>query len=86
MIIPQNLLLEKSFILFNVRGYSGNLRKEVTKKSKYYFFDNGIRNALIANFNPPNKRDDMGALWENFLFRNSPYCRKFLRKRESGSL
>lgn len=61
-------LMEKSFILFNVRGYSGNLRKEVTKKSKYYFFDNGIRNAIIANFNPPDKRDDIGALWENFLF------------------
>lgn len=61
-------LMEKSFILFNVRGYSRNLRKEVTKKSKYYFFDNGIRNTIIANFNPPDKRDDTGALWENFLF------------------
>jgi len=45
-----------------------NPQKEVTKKSKYYFFDNGIRNAIIANFNPPDKRDDIGALWENFLF------------------
>jgi hypothetical protein len=61
-------LMEKSFILFNVRGYSGNLGKEVTKKSRYYFFDNGVRNAIIANFNPPDKRDDRGALWENFLF------------------
>ena len=61
-------LMEKSFILYNLRGYSGNLRKEISKKSKYYFYDNGIRNAVIANFNPPDKRDDTGALWENFLF------------------
>lgn len=61
-------LLEKSFILYNVRGYSRNLRKEITKKSKYYFYDTGIRNAIIANFNPPEVRNDVGALWENFLF------------------
>ncbi len=60
-------LLEKSFIILQIRGYSGNLRKEVTKKSRYYFFDNGIRNALIANFTAPDTRDDIGALWENFL-------------------
>ncbi len=60
-------LLEKSFILFNLRGYSRNLRSEITKKSKYYFYDNGIRNALISNFNTFNKRDDLGKLWENFL-------------------
>ncbi len=60
-------LLEKSFILYNVRGYSTNLRKEVTKKSKYYFYDNGIRNAIISNFNPLNLRDDIGKLWENFM-------------------
>ena len=60
-------LLEKSFILFNLRGYSRNLRSEITKKSKYYFYDNGIRNALISNFNTFNKRNDIGQLWENFL-------------------
>lgn len=60
-------LLEKSFVLINLRGFSRNLRKEITKKSKYYFYDNGIRNAVIANFNPPEMRDDMGRLWENFL-------------------
>lgn len=60
-------LFEKSFVLFNLRGYSRNLRKEVTKKSKYYFYDNGIRNAIIANFNDLNLRDDVGKLWENFL-------------------
>lgn len=60
-------LFEKSFILYNLRGFSKNLRKEVTKKSKYYFFDNGIRNSIIANFNPLNLRDDIGKLWENFM-------------------
>ena len=60
-------LFEKSFILYNLRGYSTNLRKEVTKKSKYYFYDNGIRNAVISNFNPLNLRDDVGKLWENFM-------------------
>lgn len=61
-------LFEKSFIVYNLRGFSRNLRKEITKKSKYYFFDTGIRNALIANFNDLELRNDIGALWENFLF------------------
>src|SRR3989344_3474579 len=60
-------LLEKSFILYNLRGYSQNLRKEVTRKSKYYFLDNGIRNAVISNFNSLDSRDDIGKLWENYL-------------------
>lgn len=60
-------LLEKSFVLYNLRGYSRNLRKEVTKKSKYYFYDTGIRNAVISNFNDLYRRDDVGALWENFM-------------------
>jgi uncharacterized protein len=60
-------LLEKAFILYTVRGYSGNLRKEISKKPKYYFYDTGIRNAVIANFNPPDTRNDIGQLWENFL-------------------
>ena len=56
-----------SFILINLRGYNRNLRKEISSKSKYYFYDNGIRNAIISNFNPLNLRDDIGKLWENFL-------------------
>lgn len=60
-------LLHKTFVIFNVRGFSRNLRKEITKKSKYYFYDNGIRNALISNFNDLELRDDVGKLWENFL-------------------
>lgn len=60
-------LLEKSFVIFRLNGFSRNLRKEVTKMGKYYFYDLGIRNALIANFNDLDTRDDIGQLWENFL-------------------
>lgn len=60
-------LLEKSFVILNIRGFSRNLRKEVTKNSRYYFYDNGIRNALINNFNPLNLRNDIGMLWENYI-------------------
>jgi len=60
-------LLEKTFVLINIRGFSRNLRSEVTKSSRYYFCDNGIRNALINNFNGIHLRDDIGSLWENYL-------------------
>lgn len=60
-------LLEKSFVIFSLGGFSRNLRKEVSKMSKYYFYDNGIRNALINNFNHLQDRNDVGQLWENFL-------------------
>lgn len=60
-------LFEQSFILYNLRGYSRNLRKEISKKSKYYFYDNGIRNAVINNFNDLSTRNDIGQIWENFL-------------------
>ncbi len=60
-------LLEKAFVLFRLGGFSRNLRNEVTSKAKYYFFDNGIRNALIAQFNRLDQRNDIGALWENFM-------------------
>jgi predicted AAA+ superfamily ATPase len=60
-------LLEKCFILYNLRGFSRNLRNEVTKKGKYYFYDTGLRNAAIRNYNPLNLRNDAGALWENFM-------------------
>jgi len=61
-------LLEKNFIIKKVRGFSRNLRKEIAKSSRYYFIDNGIRNSIISNFNSMENRDDMGMLWENFLF------------------
>ncbi len=60
-------LLEKSFVLFRLGGFSRNLRKEVTQKAKYFFYDNGIRNAIIAQFNPLDQRNDVGQLWENFM-------------------
>lgn len=60
-------LLEKSFVVFRLKSLSNNPRKEVAKMSKVYFWDNGIRNAVIGTFNPPDMRSDMGALWENFM-------------------
>ncbi len=60
-------LLSKVFILHKVEGFSRNLRKEITKNSRWYFLDNGIRNAIIANFNPLESRNDIGALWENYM-------------------
>ncbi|MFC1522958.1 ATP-binding protein [Elusimicrobiota bacterium] len=59
-------LLEKSYILFSLPGFSRNLRKEYTKTPRYYFRDNGIRNVVISNFNSLNLRDDVGRLWENY--------------------
>jgi hypothetical protein len=61
-------LLEKSFIIVKVRAYSNNLRKEISKSHRYYFLDNGVRNAIINNFNPIDQRMDAGMLWENFCF------------------
>jgi len=60
-------LFEKAFIIKKIGGYSSNLRKEVTKTSRYYFYDNGIRNAIINNFNLIEQRNDIGMLWENFM-------------------
>lgn len=60
-------LLQKVFILKKVEGFSRNLRKEITKNSRWYFIDNGIRNAVIANFNSIDNRNDIGQLWENYL-------------------
>lgn len=61
-------LLEKGFVIFNIGSYSTNLRKEIVKSKKYYFYDLGIRNALITQFAPLDSRLDIGQLWENFLF------------------
>ncbi len=60
-------LLEKAYIIFKLPSLSRNLRNEIKKGRKIYFYDNGIRNAVIRNFNPLNLRQDVGALWENFL-------------------
>ena len=60
-------ILEKAFVIIRVGGFSRNLRKEVTGKAKYYFLDNGVRNAVIGQYNLLNSRNDIGALWENFV-------------------
>ena len=61
-------LLEKAFVITKLGGFSTNLRNEITRKHKYYFLDLGIRNAVIAQFNPIASRNDIGQLWENFIF------------------
>lgn len=60
-------LLEKSFVIIRLSGFSRNLRKEITRKEKIYFYDVGVRNALIAQFNRLEQRNDVGQLWENFI-------------------
>lgn len=60
-------LFKKVFIVYDVKGFSRNRDNEITKMKKWYFVDNGIRNALINNFNPLNLREDVGKLWENYL-------------------
>ncbi len=78
-------LLEKMFVLFSLNGFSRNQRKEYTKSPRYYFWDNGIRNVIVSNFNPINQRDDIGKLWENYWISerlkyidySETYCNKF---------
>lgn len=59
-------LLANVFVIYKMQGYSRNLRKEISKTGRWYFYDNGIRNALIANFNMLKVRNDVGELWENY--------------------
>jgi predicted AAA+ superfamily ATPase len=61
------VLLEQTFVIFRLSSFSRNLRNELKSSKKFYFYDNGIRNALIANFNIVESRSDAGALWENFI-------------------
>lgn len=60
-------LLEQVYVVYRVGAHSGNLRNEINRKKKIYFYDNGIRNALIGNYSLPDNRNDIGALWENYL-------------------
>ena len=60
-------LLKKVFVIFEVKAYSKNKRKEISKMSRYYFADTGVRNAVINNFNELNFRNDLGQLWENYI-------------------
>lgn len=60
-------ILEKGYVIFRLHSFSKNLRNEIKRNRKIYFYDNGIRNTIIGNFNPLKLRNDVGALWENFL-------------------
>ncbi len=60
-------MLEKVFVIFRLGSFSRNLRNELSRKQKYYFWDTGVRNALLNNFTPLALRGDLGGLWENFL-------------------
>jgi predicted AAA+ superfamily ATPase len=60
-------LLEKTYIIFRLNGLNRNVRNEIKKSKKFYFYDNGIRNAILGNFLPLTSRTDAGALWENFV-------------------
>ena len=66
-IITYLQLLEKVFVIFRLGTFSRNLRNELNKKQKIYFWDTGVRNALIGNFAPIENRPDAGALWENYI-------------------
>jgi uncharacterized protein len=74
-------ILEKAFIIIRLTGFSRNLRKEVTKSPRFYFWDNGIRNAIISQFGPIDLREDKGKLWENFCvaerIKKQTYSRSF---------
>ena len=72
-------LLEKVFVIFRLPAFHGNVRNEIKKGRKIYFYDNGIRNAVINNFLPLQSRNDSGALWENFIISER---RKFLSNTE----
>jgi predicted AAA+ superfamily ATPase len=73
-------LLEKAFVIQRLGGFSRNLRNEITKNSRYYFVDNGVRNALINNFNPIDVRNDVGELWENYLIIERMKRQEYLRE------
>ncbi|PHR71197.1 MAG: ATPase [Lutibacter sp.] len=60
-------ILEKGYVIFRLNSFSRNLRNEIKKNKKIYFYDNGVRNMVLGNFSPLNLRQDTGALWENFL-------------------
>ncbi len=71
-------LLEKAFVVQRLTGFSRNLRNEITKNCRYYFLDNGIRNALINNFNLLEQRNDAGELWENYIIIERLKCQEYL--------
>lgn len=76
-------LLEQSYVVFSLHSFSRNLRNEIKTNRKIYFYDNGIRNAIIQNFNPLELRQDKGAVWENFLISErikfNNYSRRYVK-------
>lgn len=74
-------LLSKVFVIYPLGGFSRNLRKELSKSNRWYFYDNGIRNALIRNYNPLNIRNDVGQLWENYLMSERMKVNSYLKRR-----
>ena len=72
-------LLSKVYVLHRIGGFSRNLRKEVTKSSKWYFWDMGLRNVIIANMNPVTLRNDIGQLWENYAINERLKHQKYNR-------
>lgn len=72
-------LLEKVFVIYRLSGFSRNLRKEITKSHRYFFYDTGVRNALIGNFNPLTVRNDLGELWENYIITERMKRQEYLR-------
>lgn len=74
-------LLTKVFIIYPMRGFSRNLRKEISKSNRWYFYDNGIRNALLRNYNSLNMRADSGQLWENYLMSERMKVNSYLKRR-----
>jgi len=72
-------LLEKVFVIYRLSGSSRNLRKEITKSQRYFFYDTGVRNALIGNFNPLGVRNDLGELWENYIITERMKRQEYLR-------
>ena len=73
-------LLEQCYIIFRLPSFSRNLRHELKSSRKIYFYDNGIRNALIADFNAPEIRQDIGALWENFVIAERMKSNEYRRR------
>ena len=73
-------LLEKAFVIFRLNSFSRNLRKELAKSQKIYFYDVGIRNAIIRNFNEMQLRNDVGGLWENFCIAERMKYNSFHRR------
>jgi predicted AAA+ superfamily ATPase len=77
-------LLEKAFVIYRVLSFSKNIRNELKASRKIYFYDNGVRNALIVAFNPLSLRNDIGVLWENFmmaeLLKKDAYSKNFAKR------